>query len=232
MTDGIKELTTNLFGGCPWLGIILIAMVPVIELRGAIPFALSIEFWGANVLPWWQAFLFAVIGSTLPALIIVPALKPVFSWMKKTKIFRKLATNLENKFLKKSANISESYISEQKKHKITIKKFMGVMVFVAVPLPLTGARTGSAIAAYLNLPYFYSIAAVFFGNIIAGTIMICICLLFPGAESIIMYCFLGLAVVLVVGSVIWTIKKNRSEIKADSNKNSNMTIKDKNNDSI
>ena len=215
MTDAIKELTTTLFGECPWLGVLLIAMVPIVELRGAIPFALSGAFWGTGALSWWEAFLVSVVGSTVPALVIVPALKPMFAWMKKTKVFRKLATALEKRFVRKSSGIAESVVDEKKKRKVLLKKFFGVMGFVAVPLPLTGSWTGSAVAAYLDMPFGWGVLAVFIGNVISGAIMTSICMLFPGAEDIIMYCFLGLAVVLVVGSLVWGLIRKKSEVTAE-----------------
>lgn len=220
MTEAIKELTTRLFGACPWLGVLLIAMVPIVELRGAIPFALSTAFWGIKALPWWQAYLVAVAGSTLPALVIIPALKPLFGWMKKTKVFRKMATALEKRFVRKTSTIVDSIGEEKKKRKVLIKKFIGVMAFVAVPLPLTGAWTGSAVAAYINLPFGWGVLAVLLGNIISGAIMTCICMLFPGAENIIMYCFLGLAVLLVLGSIIWALVKKKTEVTAEEVQNS------------
>jgi uncharacterized membrane protein len=215
MTNAIKELTTKLFGSCPWLGILLIAMVPIIELRGALPFALSAAFWGAKVLAWWEAYLFAVVGSTLPALVVIPLLKPLFSWMKKTKGFKKLATALEKRFVRKSSGIQAEIGNEKVERKIFVKKFIGTMAFVAVPLPLTGAWTGSAVAAYLDMKWWQGSLAVLCGNIISGAIMLSICLLFPGAESIIMYAFLGLAVLCIAGSLLWMAFKKKHEITAE-----------------
>lgn len=213
MTEAIKSFTTKVFGSCPWLGVLLIAMVPIVELRGAIPFALSAVFWGAKVLPWWEAYLLAVVGSTIPALVIVPLLKPFFGWLKKTKVFRKMATGLENRFVSKSSKIMDGIGEEKHKRKVFWKKFIGVAGFVAVPLPLTGAWTGSAVASYLNLPFGWGVLAVFVGNIISGAIMTCICLLAPGAESIIMYVFLALAVLFIVGSIVYALIKKKKQDK-------------------
>ena len=215
LTNAIEEFTTKLFGPCPWLGIILIAMVPIIELRGAIPFALSKNFWHAKVLPWWQAYLFAVLGSTLVSFLIIPLLKPLFAWMKRTKGFKKLATALEKRFVRKSSEIQAEIGNERAKRKIFAKKFVGTMAFVAVPLPLTGAWTGSAVAAYLDMKWWQGSLAVLCGNIISGAIMLSICLLFPGAESIIMYAFLGLAVLCIAGSLLWMAFRKKHEITAE-----------------
>lgn len=209
MTEAIKEFTARTFGSCPWLGVILIAIVPVIELRGAIPFALI-------TLPWWESYLCAVIGSTIPALFVLPLLKPLFSWMRKTRGFKRIAKGLDGKFTKKSAAIEESVKTEKQKRKIFAKKFLGVVSFVAIPLPLTGAWTGSAIAAYLNLPYWSGVLAVLVGNVIAGAIMTALCLLLPKtAMPWVMLGFLALAVVVIAGSVIWHFVRKKIEITAD-----------------
>lgn len=209
MTEAIKEFTARTFGSCPWLGVILIAIVPVIELRGAIPFALI-------TLPWWESYLCAVIGSTIPALFVLPLLKPLFSWMRKTRGFKRIAKGLDGKFTKKSAAIVEGVKTEKQKRKIFAKKFLGVVSFVAIPLPLTGAWTGSAIAAYLNLPYWSGVLAVLVGNVIAGAIMTALCLLLPKtAMPWVMLGFLALAVVVIAGSVIWHFVRKKIEITAD-----------------
>ena len=216
MIKAIEELTTRLFGPCPWLGIILIAMVPVVELRGAIPFALHWgRFLGANVLSWWQAYIFAIIGSTIPAFFVILLLKPLFSWMKRKRSLKKLATAMEKKYVKKSDEIQAEIAGEKVKKKVLFKKFLGTCAFVAVPLPLTGAWTGSAVAAYLDMPYWLGVLAVVVGNIISGAIMLCICLLLPGYENIIMYSFLGLAGLFVICSLLWKWFKKRHEITAD-----------------
>ena len=78
MTDAIKEFIVELFGANAWLGIVVIAMIPLIELRGAIPFALG-SAWGIHKLTWYEAYSSSVIGATIPALVIIPLLIPVFS---------------------------------------------------------------------------------------------------------------------------------------------------------
>lgn len=217
MTESIKEFATSVFGDCPWLAVILVAMIPIIELRGAIPFAMSASFWGAAALPWWQAYLFAVIGTTIPALFIIPLLKPFFGWLKKTRLFKKFVEFFETRFVKKGEGISEKAASEKSSSKKRKAKFWGVLIFVAVPFPLTGAWTGSAIASYLNMKFGDGVLAVFIGNLVAGALMTIVCVLFPGFENIIFYSFLGLvAIVLVVSFVWWILKKTKKVEKISS----------------
>ena len=84
MTDFIKEFIVDVFGNNVWLGILIIAMIPLIELRGAIPFAMG-SAWGMHKLNWIQAYSSSVIGATIPALFIIPLLIPFFNYLRKTK---------------------------------------------------------------------------------------------------------------------------------------------------
>ena len=209
LTQAIEDFTTRTFGSCPWLGVIIIAIIPIIELRGAIPFAMI-------SLPWWESYLCAVLGSTIPALFVLPLLKPIFNWMRKTRGLKGVAETLDDKFVKQSHSIEDTIKNERKQKRIIAKKFVGVMSFVAIPLPLTGAWTGSAIAAYLKMPYWLGVLAVFVGNLISGAIMTTICILVPDSMvGWIMLGFLCLAIVVVTASIVWHFVKKKIEITAD-----------------
>lgn len=210
MVEFIKNLIMTLFGNHVWIGIIIFAMIPVTELRLAIPFAMD-TLWGANSLTWWQAYLCAVAGSTIPAFIIVPLLLPIFDWLKKTKLFAKIVNAFDKRFNNKSKNIDAKVKSEKDLKKVERIKFLGVVAFVAVPLPLTGAWTGSAVAAYLKMHWLKGVLAVFIGNLISGLIMLTICLLFPTATDIIMYVFLGIVVLVLLAGLITHFVKRRKE---------------------
>lgn len=218
MAEFIQELIVTIFGNFSWIGIIILAMIPVTELRVALPFAMS-SAWGTSKLTWWQAYICAVVGSTIPALIIVPLLLPIFAWMKKTKWFGKLVNALDKRFNKKSQNIDTKVKSEKDIKKVESIKFWGVVAFVAIPLPLTGAWTGSAVAAYLKMHWIKGVLAVFIGNMISGLIMLSICMLFPSAVDFITPVFLGIvAIVLIVCLVMHFVKKSiRKEDVANAN---------------
>lgn len=210
MVEFIKDLIVTVFGNNVWLGIIVLAMIPVTELRTALPFAMS-SVWGSKKLSWWSAYICAVVGSTIPALIIVPLLLPVFAWMKKTKWFSSLANALDKRFSSKSEGIDKKVKSEKDIKKTENIKFWGVLTFVAIPLPLTGAWTGSAVAAYLKMHWWKGILAVFLGNCVSGLIMLGICFIFPNSMDVIMYGFLGLVVVILGASlIIHFVKKRKS----------------------
>jgi len=173
--------------------------LPVVELRGAIPIAFG-------MMPWWQAYIFSVIGSTLPALFVVPLLVPFFAWLKKRRWARSLALHFETKFQKKSQGIATDVGKTDDKKKDLVK-FFGVFCFVAVPLPLTGAWTGSAVAAYVKLDYKKSILAILLGNIVSGGIMTAICSIWKGYESVILAGFLVLVIVVALVLVVIRLLK-------------------------
>lgn len=217
MTEAIKDFFLDVFGEFAWLGILLIAMIPVIELRGAIPFALG-EAWAGALSPI-ESYVYSVIGATIPALIIIPLLIPFFNFLKRTKTFKRIVEAFETKFVTKSKKIEEDINPEEKKAKKELKKFIGVMTFVAIPLPLTGAWTGSAVAAYLKMSYPKAVLAVLFGNIIAGAIMTCLCVLLPqSAVDLVLYAFVALAVVVILSTIIVTLVKAKKSKKLEEEK--------------
>lgn len=208
MVDTICDFVFDLFGSASWIAIIIIAMVPIIELRGAIPIAFNLF---AN--KPYLAYALSVLGSTLPALVIIPLLIPFFAWLKKRKWARSFAEHFENKFKKKGDSIKNDALLEKDKKRKDAVKFWGVACFVAIPLPLTGSWTGSAVAAYLGLDFKKSIFSVFIGNMISGAIMTCICLLFPDKEEIILLSFLALVVVFVLGSIVLKLLKKKKVVE-------------------
>ena len=131
----------------------LMAMVPVVELRGAIPYGV------VSGLSVPEAFLLAVIGNLLPIPILVVFTRKVFEWLRtKSEWLDRLVKRLEAKADKNKALV-EKY------------EFFGLMLLVAIPLPGTGAWTGTLAASILDMGFKKSIAAVMLGVLIAGIIM-------------------------------------------------------------
>ena len=133
-------------------GIFLISMLPIIELRGSIPVAYALN---VNLIP---AFIISVIGNMLPVPIILLFVTEVFKFMKKHHILEKFILKLEKSALGKSEKV--------KKY-----EFWGLVLFVAIPLPGTGAWTGSLIASLLEMPKKKAFLAVLVGVLIAAVIM-------------------------------------------------------------
>lgn len=132
--------------------VMLTAMVPVIELRGAIPVGIAL-----GLSPLWSMML-SVIGSTIPVPVILLGLRPVFDYLCHFKGFEKLIGRTTGRAMKKSGQVVKY-------------GFWGLMIFVGIPLPGTGAWTGSLIAVLLDMRIKYALPAIFLGNIIAGIII-------------------------------------------------------------
>ena len=211
-----QELIFSMFGSQSWLGIIILAMLPITELRVAIPFAMNRAAWGIYTLTWWQAWGCTVLGSTIPAFFVIPLLIPFFNWLKRTKFAKKIVEWFDKRFSDKARTINNKIEpDEHKTKKATMKKFWGVVLFVAVPLPLTGAWTGSAIAAYLNIPYWQGVLAVLIGNIISGGIVLVITIFCAGFEGILNIVFFSLIGVFIIGLIILALIKRHKHNKLE-----------------
>ena len=141
------------WGVSPQIITVFISMIPLLELRGSIVIA-----GGILKLPFIQTFIAAVIGNMIPIPFILLFIKKIFDWMKKVKCLKKIPTKIEEKAMKKSEQI-EKY------------GYLGLCLFVAIPLPGTGAWTGSLLAVLFGLKPAKSLFFVFLGVIIAGFIM-------------------------------------------------------------
>jgi uncharacterized membrane protein len=131
--EGIAQSLFDFFSA--WgaeVAVFFVAMCPLVELRLAIPIGCIAG------LPWWEVFLLSVVGNLLPVAPLYFLLRPLFAWMKKTRLFRRLAEALERKIRSKSG-------------RVTRYEMRGLILFVGVPLPGTGAWTGTGIAALLDL---------------------------------------------------------------------------------
>jgi len=106
----------------------------------------------------FRAIGYCFVGNIIPIPFILLFITPIFSWMKKTKLFRPIVEKLEKKSMSKSDKI--------KKY-----EFLGLMLFVGIPLPGTGAWTGALIASLLGIKFKKAFWAIFFGLIIATVIM-------------------------------------------------------------
>ncbi|MBR6793819.1 MAG: small multi-drug export protein [Clostridia bacterium] len=128
-------------------------MVPIIELRGALPIAT------AHGLDWQIAIPVAIIGNLIPIPFIIVFIKRIFAWIRK--VFPKLNSfvdKLENRAKEKSDIIEKGV-------------FWGLFLFVAIPLPGTGAWTGALIAAMLDMKLKRAFPAIALGVVTAGIIV-------------------------------------------------------------
>ncbi len=133
--------------------VFLISMIPILELRGALLVAGPILG-----VPVSTAIPLCIIGNIIPVPFILLLITPIFRWMKGTKILKPMVDRLETKAMSKSDKI-EKY------------EFWGLVLFVGIPLPGTGAWTGSLIAALLGIKFKKAFPAVIIGICMATVIM-------------------------------------------------------------
>lgn len=212
MTEFLHNLFATVFNGNVILATILIAMLPIIELRGAIPFATNPGFWGGFALNQWEAFGWSLLGSSAIVPIIALLFLPIINWLKKTKLFKKLALYIEDRVKSKSSNIEKADEKSKRFSKAYWKKLLAIFIFVAVPLPFTGVWTGTCIAVFVGLDYMSTCISVICGNIVAGLLITLILQFFPWLNNWLFYIFLILIAVIVIYEIIKVvINKKRAQ---------------------
>ena len=132
--------------------IFIISMIPILELRGGLLAASLLQ------VPITTAIPLCVIGNIIPIPFILLFIRQIFKWMKRFRIFRPLIEKLENRAMNKSGNVAKG-------------EFWGLALFVGIPLPGTGAWTGSLIAALLEIDIKKAVIAELVGIVIATLIM-------------------------------------------------------------
>ena len=152
MTDFIVKAITGADVG-KYLATFIISMIPVIELRGAIPIGVSLGLSHA------EAMGISIIGNMLPVPFIILFIRPIFRWMtRKSGKLARLAEKLEAK-------------AEGKWDKIHRYQFFALTIFVAIPLPGTGAWSGALIAAVMNMRLRNALPSILLGVLIAGILV-------------------------------------------------------------
>lgn len=139
--------------------VLLIAALPILELRGAIPVAIIVfDF------PWYYALLLAIVGNLLPVPFILLFLNAITRWLSKIAFFNRILSWLFER-TRRRGKIIEKY------------ERIGLVLFVAIPLPVTGAWTGSLAAVLFGLKFRHALLSIFAGVFIAGVIVTSLSLL-------------------------------------------------------
>ena len=214
MTELIHNIFSNIFGDNVILATILIAMVPVIELRGAIPFATNPGFWETHTLTNWESLGWSLLGSCLIVPIIYLTSIPLINFFKKTKLFKKITLSIENRIKEKTKTISADTEKSMRFSKDYWKKVLGIFIFVAIPLPLNGVWTGTLVALFIGLDFYSSCISIILGNIVAGVLICLILQFFPWLNSWLFYIFL---IIIAVAFLIELIR-HKSKRKSNTNK--------------
>ncbi len=159
MAENLAKSLVGVFGGLTALKygkeliVFIISMLPILELRGGL---IAASLLNLNIV---SSFIICFIGNILPVPFILWFITPIFDKLKKTKKLSKFVNKLENKAMSKKDQI-EKY------------QYLGLMLFVGIPLPGTGAWTGCLIAALLGMDKKKSFLFTTLGVLMAGIIML------------------------------------------------------------
>ena len=212
MIDSIIEFFRNVLPS-DYLTIIIISMTPLIEVRGAVPVAVAMN------MDIFKALACAFFGSSLVAPILLLILQPILKWMKNTKAFRSLAHAVEGVFRSKADAVESKADKAFDPKVIGRKKLLGVFVFVAVPIPMTGVWTGSAVASFLGLSFGKSMITVILGNVVASSIITVLSYFLSDYIDYIIYGLLAIVVIALVAYIVkLVVSIRRSKSQSDSNK--------------
>ena len=150
--EAIELFLTETMGA--HFGVMIGSMIPIIELRGAIPLGAALG------MPWWLNYVCAVVGNMIPVPFILLFIKKIIAWMTACRVglFNKIGGWLVRK-------------AEKNRAKIEKYSFWGVCLFVAIPLPVTGAWTGSLVAAVIDMKLWKALLSCLLGVMLAGVIM-------------------------------------------------------------
>lgn len=153
MEQFLTETIRNLPEELKYISVFIISMIPIVELRLAIPIAATVG------LPAYIALPIAIVGNLIPIPFIIIFIRRIFAWM------RNVSPKLNKVVDKMEAK------ADKNKDKILKYAFWGLALFVGIPLPGTGAWTGALVAAMLDMPLKKAFPSVIIGVLIAGAIM-------------------------------------------------------------
>lgn len=211
MTTFIQNLIGN-----DYISSVILSLIPLIELKGGIVFARGVGF------SFFEALGLCYLGSTIVFIPVFFLLRPILDLLKRIKWFNKFALKVEGFFSKKAEKaVKNQEVGSGKKPKSEkFYKMLGVFIFVAIPLPMTGVWTGTAIAVFLNLKFKDAILPIVIGNLIAGVLISLLAELCKAIWTIksldyILWGLFALAVILLVITVIRLAKVKPKETDQD-----------------
>lgn len=159
MAENLAKVLIDIFSGLTSLKfgkeliVFIISMFPILELRGGL---IAAALLGLSPV---KSFIICFIGNIIPIPFILWLITPIFNALKKTNLLRGLVNKIENKAI-------------SKKEKIEKLQYIGLLLFVGIPVPGTGAWMGCLIAALLNMDKKKSLLYAILGVIMAGIIML------------------------------------------------------------
>ena len=187
----LGEIVIGIFKS-KYIAVLFVSMFPLIELKGAIPIGMS-EAFGLNLL---QTAAIAYLGSTAVSVLLFFLLIPVFNLLKKIRFIKSLIEKTENLFKAKAEKVAAA-ASGSAEREARLIMMRSLFIFVAVPFPVTGVWTGTAIAVFLGLKFKESVLPIAVGNLVAGSIITLLTYFFKDYVDYIIYGLLCIAVIML-----------------------------------
>lgn len=205
MADKLLEILKHVTTDGKLLTLLLSAF-PLIELKGAIPIGLK------SGLSIWQAGLLGYVGSSLVSIPLFFLLIPIFNLLKKIPFIKNIIVKVEGVFHNKARKLaSDAYKKHQNLGELTeqmaeekTRRILknALLIFVAVPFPVTGVWTGTAIGVFLGLKFKETFPAIVIGNLIAGSIITLLTAFLSDYVDLIIYVLLAIAIVMLIIFII------------------------------
>ena len=177
-----------------YIKLFFLSMVPVVELRGAIPLGIAMKLNPVYI------YMVCVIGSSIISVPVVLMFRQVIDYLRHRKYFNKVIRWIDKKI-------------EGRAKKLKAASIIGLIVFVGVPLPTTGSWSGSALASIFKMRVVESLLGIFIGNAIAGAVMLTVSM--HVAEGASIELLLVALVTILIG--FYLIKNNRSKKNLSTN---------------
>ena len=192
--ENILIFLKDIFNDNLWLLILLISMCPLLESKIAIPLGLNFNIVGNETLNSLYVWILAIVGSMLPCYIIMLIAKHI---------------RHKTAFLYKSS--LSKYYNKSIKLNNKIKKYLYLIFFVAIPLPLTGVWSGSIIAGLSNLNINKSFLCIFIGSIISSSLTTLLCVVFSNSIiEILISTIILIILFLSIDFILSLLKKNKA----------------------
>ena len=177
-----------------YIKLFFLSMVPVVELRGAIPLGIAMKLNPVYI------YMVCVIGSSIISVPVVLMFRQVIDYLRHRKYFNKVIRWIDKKI-------------EGRAKKLKAASIIGLIVFVGVPLPTTGSWSGSALASIFKMRVVESLLGIFIGNAIAGAVMLTVSM--HVAEGASLELLLVALVTIIIG--FYLIKNNRNKKNISTN---------------
>lgn len=207
MAESIVTFFRELIGN-DFITVFIVSMIPFVEVRGSIPLAIAM---GMNP---GLAFLMAFLGSAMWCPIVLLILKPIINWLKKFKIFNAIVSAIEDGFKSKAKGV-EDKANAFDASQVERRKMLGLYVFVAFPVPMTGVWTGTAIGAFIDMSFWKVVLTVIVGDLTACGIMTLLSYFCSAYIDIILYCVMAIVLIAILYFIVRVIIKAKAKSLED-----------------